>query len=84
LPRAGGLKIPVLIYVVVLFLMGWQALELWSFSANKGIYTCVGGLLFMVSDSALGWNRFRGPFPFSSLVVLGTYFPAQFFLASSI
>jgi len=84
LPRAGSLKIPVAFYVTVLFLMGWQAVELWHFPGNSGTFTCMGGLLFVISDSALGWNRFRGAFPLSSSLVLGTYFPAQLFLALSV
>ncbi|MBI4763489.1 MAG: hypothetical protein HY787_02635 [Deltaproteobacteria bacterium] len=40
--------------------------------------------MFIASDTALGINRFRFPFEWSTLIVLGTYFPAQWFIARSV
>jgi uncharacterized membrane protein YhhN len=37
-----------------------------------------------VSDAALAINRFRRPLPAAQALVLGTYFPGQLLIASSV
>lgn len=39
-----------------------------------------GSLLFVVSDCTIAINRFAFPVPSSGLIVMGTYYAAQFFL----
>ena len=41
-------------------------------------------MLFVVSDAALATNRFRGAFASAQLLVLGTYYPAQWLIALSV
>ncbi|GIW42018.1 MAG: hypothetical protein KatS3mg076_2595 [Candidatus Binatia bacterium] len=36
-----------------------------------------GGVLFLVSDGVLAWNRFVRAFPFARLLVMTTYHLAQ-------
>ena len=43
-----------------------------------------GTTLFVVSDAALAINRFAAPYPWSSLVILATYWMAQWAIASSV
>ena len=91
LPRVdAALKIPVVAYTVVLASMAAFALarvwtpalaSTWPRSARWG---AVGAVLFMVSDSLLAWDRFGGGIPMSALLVLGTYYAAQWCIARSV
>jgi alkenylglycerophosphocholine hydrolase len=56
----------------------WLAVGGWG-SAAAG----AGALLFVASDSALAWNRFRGEFRGAQIFILGTYFAAQWLIALS-
>ncbi len=42
----------------------------------------IGGALFMSSDALLATNKFADPLPLASLWVLGTYWSAQWCIAS--
>lgn len=91
LPRvAPDLKVPVVAYTVVLASMAAFALaRAWTpavssalpRSARRG---AVGAVLFMASDSLLAWDRFAGGIPMSALLVLGTYYAAQWCIARSV
>ena len=84
-PHIGGLRIPVLIYMIAILVMGWQALERWSLlQTNAALLGAIGATLFVISDSALALDRFRARFASARLIVLGTYFSAQWLLALSI
>lgn len=82
--RLGGLKAPVVVYVAVILLMAWQAANRWLAIGDGGSASALAGaVLFVASDSALAWNRFRGGFGGVQAVVLGTYFAAQWLIALS-
>ena len=40
-------------------------------------------LLFLISDASLALNRFVSPFPYSGLLIMITYYLAQFLIAWS-
>jgi uncharacterized membrane protein YhhN len=83
-PRLGKLKGPVVAYVAVILLMALEASSRWLAVGGRGSASaCAGALLFVVSDSALAWNRFRGEFRGAQALVLGTYFTAQWLIALS-
>ena len=83
--KLGSLKFPVLAYMLVILLMAGQALELWSVSRSPLALCGAGGaLLFLFSDTALAINRFHHPYRDSPLVVLGSYYCAQWLIALSI
>jgi uncharacterized membrane protein YhhN len=82
-PDLGALRVPVSAYVTVIAVMGWQAFARWGRSPGSE-RAAIGALCFLVSDSALAVNRFRGGFEGSALVVLGTYWLAQWFIATSV
>jgi uncharacterized membrane protein YhhN len=85
LPSLGEMTIPVLAYMIVILTMGWRAYERWGQNKTREAkWALIGAILFIASDTALGINRFRFPFDLSTLVVLGTYFPAQWFIARSV
>lgn len=91
LPRVDPvLEAPVVAYTVVLAAMAAFALaRAWTpamasalpRSARMG---AIGAVLFMASDSLLAWDRFGGGIPMSALLVLGTYYAAQWCIARSV
>jgi uncharacterized membrane protein YhhN len=85
LPQLGGLRVPVALYITAIVGMAWQASARWLESGDLGaLLACAGALLFVVSDAALAWNRFRGGFRHAQTLVLGSYFPAQWLIALSL
>ncbi len=91
LPRVdAALKVPVLAYVVVLATMAAFALaRAWTPAVAQALprsarQAAIGAVLFMVSDSLLAWDRFAGGVPAPALLVLGTYYAAQWCIARSV
>ncbi len=81
LPHLGEMKIPVMIYALVLTIMVLQALFRFGFTSKRSfalIFT--GALFFMISDSALAINKFMQPLPMASLLIMSTYITAQFLI----
>jgi uncharacterized membrane protein YhhN len=82
--RAGALRVPVIAYGLVIFIMMWRAAAVLSQSAVKrGVLALSGAILFGVSDTLLGYSRFVGPLPASALLIMGTYWTAQSLIAAS-
>ncbi|WP_394778101.1 lysoplasmalogenase [Undibacterium sp.] len=82
---SAGLRLPVLGYVICLLAMSTQSItrHLYLQDAYSKI-AAIGGLLFMLSDTLLAYNRFHTALPYSAVLVLGTYYPALWCIASSI
>jgi len=84
-PSLGKLKLPVLFYIAVILTMAWLAWERWSQGDHSGaLLACVGALLFVVSDTILAIDRFRGAFKSAPALKLTTYYTAQWLLAGSV
>jgi uncharacterized membrane protein YhhN len=84
-PGLGSLRIPVIVYTLVIVVMAWQALARCGVVPGAGPpLAAAGALLFASSDSALALARFQGPFPGSQAVVYATYFAAQWLIAVSL
>jgi uncharacterized membrane protein YhhN len=84
-PRLGKLKVPVMLYTIIIALMGWQALNrLIEAGDIKSVFAAAGALLFMASDSILAINKFRYSFHHAQLLLLITYFLAQWLIALSV
>ncbi|QDQ85784.1 lysoplasmalogenase [Paraburkholderia megapolitana] len=86
----SALRVPVIVYVLVLATMGAQALaRVWVHVAmgdslrDSARRAAVGGLLFMLSDTLLAWDRFHAALPLSALWILASYYAAMWMLASS-
>ena len=81
----GAMKLPVLAYIVVILVMGWQAWERWDDTGQRlALLAFFGAVLFIISDSILAINRFRQPFEMARALTLSTYFAAQWMIAFSI
>lgn len=87
----NDLRIPVVVYVVVLALMATLALaRAWAKNAatpsapTSARWAAIGAVLFVISDSVLAWDRFGGGLPAATLCVLSTYYAAQYCIARSV
>jgi len=87
----AALRVPVIVYVVVLTSMGGQALGRARLFVRRGDAqagsarrAAVGAMLFMLSDTLLAWNRFHAAIPLASLWVLSTYYLALWWIARSV
>ena len=79
------LKIPVIVYSVVLVTMSWLALGVYfSNPILPALDAFVGSVFFVASDSILAFNKFKKPIPLAASWILGTYFLAQWLIAHSI
>lgn len=85
LPRAGALKLPVLVYCLVLAAMVFAAAARHeTFDDADSLRAVLGAVLFMVSDSLLGARRFVGRYRFAQALILSTYWGAIGLIASSV
>ncbi|MBB6671960.1 lysoplasmalogenase [Cohnella nanjingensis] len=73
-----GLIIPVILYIAVISLMVWSAIM------TGKAWAIVGSLLFMISDSILSWNLFVSDVAHANVLIMTTYYAAQFCIAYSI
>lgn len=87
----ADMRVPVLAYVVVLAVMAILALARhWRAQAPQGVdrrgtaWAAGGAVLFVASDCLLAWDRFGGGLPMASLLVLSTYYAAQYGIARSV
>ncbi|KAF5272455.1 hypothetical protein FQR65_LT04923 [Abscondita terminalis] len=81
----GILVLGVPIYSSVILVMVWCAFcrveNKWTWSK---VVTCIGATSFAVSDIFVGWYKFFGPFQYDQLIIMTTYYAAQFGIALSI
>lgn len=84
-PHLGPMKRPVMVYVGVILIMAWQAANRWIDARLDGsLLAMIGAYLFVMSDSVLAVERFRGSWRSAPLWVLSTYFAAQALIALSV
>ncbi len=80
-PYLATLKIPVMIYALVISFMAFMAFNrkgrVNSISYKLIIY---GAILLIISDSILAYNKFVLPFRFSGLAIMSTYMLAQYLI----
>lgn len=85
LPSLGELKIPVVIYAIVISTMLLYAFKgslHWQNPAN--IYVLLGAIVFVSSDSILAINKFYTSLSNASFWIMATYLTAQFLITSGI
>ena len=83
-PHLGKLRAPVVVYMLTILAMGWAAAGRRMLTAQEGsLLAFLGALFFIVSDSVLAVDRFKGRFRSAQLVILTTYFAAQWLIALS-
>jgi uncharacterized membrane protein YhhN len=74
------LKLPVLVYSIVISLMLLSALFTLvrpEWSSSTALMVSCGALLFFLSDASLAWNKFVQPIRYGKLIVIVTYHVGQ-------
>jgi uncharacterized membrane protein YhhN len=84
-PGLGKLKVPVIVYAVVIATMGWMALSLTiNHHDHHTFHAFLGSVVFIVSDSLLAFNKFKTKISLGPFWILATYFLAQWLIALSV
>lgn len=73
-----GLIIPVIAYISVIALMAWSAIM------TGRLWATIGSLLFLASDSILSWNLFVSDITYSGVLIMTTYYAAQYCIARNV
>ena len=85
LPHLGEMKIPVLVYGLVISFMLLVAMHLYDLEDNKTArYILTGALLFVASDSVLAINKFYHAFALGGWMIMVTYVGAQLMLLTGL
>ncbi|KAJ3118215.1 hypothetical protein HDU96_003255 [Phlyctochytrium bullatum] len=88
--KPEALKPAVVVYIAALAGMLWRATARWMDVRGKGVegrkaaVGAAGALAFVVSDFCLAYNKFVAPLPASQMIVMSTYYAAQFGIAASV
>ena len=81
----GRLRWPVVLYMVVILVMVYEAFYRWRLYPTGPAYLAMSGaFLFAVSDSLLAVNRFGKPYRFAQVSIMSTYYVAQWLIALSV
>jgi uncharacterized membrane protein YhhN len=85
LPRAGALKLPVLVYCSVIVTMVLAACARYAgIGTDSALYAMLGAGVFLISDSALAVRQFVRPYAGAQAVILSTYWLAVGLIAYSV
>jgi uncharacterized membrane protein YhhN len=84
-PNLGNIKIPVLIYIIVIVSMVAIARDRFKKCNSASFWQVfIGAVLFFISDGAIAISRFFKDFPESGIVIMGTYVIAQLLIVMGI
>ncbi len=84
-PHLGRLRGPVAVYGLVLVVMAWTAFEAWRQTQTPdALAAALGAVLFVISDAALAFNRFVRTFGWAQVLIMTTYYAAQWLIALSV
>lgn len=82
----GPFAIPVALYALTINCMLWRALArvgVAGIASRSAWLGAIGAVLFVMSDSMIGLNRFVGPFSGAHYAIILTYWFGQFGIAAS-
>ena len=84
----GAMVYCVGVYILLIGVMLWRAVSrvkffdcFWSWTK---LCSCMGAILFTISDLTLGINAFYSPVPYSHQIIMTSYYAAQFAIALSV
>jgi uncharacterized membrane protein YhhN len=84
-PSLGDLKIPVLMYALILIFMVLNAVFRYGRTSSGSFWMVfAGAVLFMISDSLLAIDKFFIPLAYSGVMIMGTYATAQLLIVMGI
>ncbi|KAL1509628.1 hypothetical protein ABEB36_004337 [Hypothenemus hampei] len=82
---SGIFLIGVPIYILIISVMVWRAVARvqnnWTYLQ---IGTCVGSILFAISDTFIGVETFISPVAYSNILIMATYYIAQLGISLSV
>ena len=78
-PGLGEMRLPVMVYTVVIITMGFTSLFR---QAQGASYVLVGAMLFIGSDALIAVNKFYEPITAARFWIMITYISAQFMITS--
>lgn len=85
---SGPLVYMVPIYSLLVATMAWRSLACFSFNNGiipwRKIFSAIGAILFVISDTCIAFNKFCFPVPFERPVIMITYYAAQLCLSLSV
>jgi len=81
-PYLGDMKVPVIIYILVIITMVWRAFLQRNFD-NIAVYALVGAALFAISDTNIAFTKFVQDYDYSKIVTITLYWTAQFLIFKS-
>ncbi len=85
LPYLGRKKISVIVYVAAMTVVAWLSAERYiQIKEFHALSAYSGAVLFLISDSAWAVNNFVRKRRFAQILILSTYFAAQWHIAISI
>ncbi|HEX8370474.1 MAG TPA: lysoplasmalogenase [Pyrinomonadaceae bacterium] len=80
-----NLRVAVVVYALAISTMLGAA---WNFYLTQktatGLFAVSGAMFFVLSDSLLAYNKFNGEFFLAKILILSTYFLAQWLIARSV
>jgi uncharacterized membrane protein YhhN len=83
-PRLGPLKVPLIVYVLILSLTLSTSLMLWFITGNSlGFVPFIGAIIFVISDLLIGVKLFHRHFNKAEFTIFSTYYIAIFLLTLS-
>lgn len=76
---AGIIRQGATVYAIIISIMLWCAL------LQKDMSYAIAGILFVISDLILAWNKFVSPLPYTTYLIMIPYYISQllFFIRSS-
>lgn len=81
--RLGDMKLPVIIYTLVILTMVSSAINLYGkVNRTSWLFVLAGAILFLLSDSGIAINKFLKPFPGAQVIIMATYVLAQYLLVT--
>ncbi len=85
IPNLGELKIPVVLYAVVICSMLLCSMHVFlKVKSPANLYFLSGATLFVVSDSLLAINKFSHPLPLAGILIMLSYCAAQYFIVCGV
>ncbi|SFU02294.1 YhhN-like protein [Algoriphagus locisalis] len=84
-PNLGALKIPVIVYIIVIVSMLTMARERYGRCNPASFWQVfIGASLFFISDGIIALNKFYQPIPDASVMIMGTYAIAQLMIVMGV
>jgi uncharacterized membrane protein YhhN len=75
------MKLPVILYAIVILLMLAGAINRIDKVNKKSFWLVLAGaILFVISDSAIAFNKFSYKFEYSGVLIMSTYITAQYLI----